>query len=277
MSNNVSRSTCRPLSCDSDLESESDDDRPDRDRRKRRPSQSPHMNKHGEANVRSTKAWPYKRKKYASKFKKEWTKTHSFIRESRLGEKWALCANCNLDFKISHGGYADVRDHMKTKSHIAKSKIIQTNTSLTDFVNSPMNNEHKIKVARAELLFTGWLTANNVAAATADTVSTLFTKMFPDSKIAESYKCGRTKTNHILNGVLAPEAMKGVLQAAKASLFGIATDAGSDENDKYLPILITHENADGLITTSFLDMPSVAASDAQSLFNGTYYIGHHFV
>ena len=36
----------------------------------------------------------------------------------------------------------------------------------------------------------------------------LFKFMFPDSQIASMYKCGRTKTSHILTGTVAKNVMK---------------------------------------------------------------------
>jgi len=95
--------------------------------------------------------------------------------------------------------------------------------------------------------------------------------MFPDSKIAQKYACGRTKTTHILSGAVAKESV-GKLKAPlnEPSLnkwFGIATDGSSDENDKFLSILIRHFAEDGFVTTSLLDMPDIdKGSDAKAMF-----------
>jgi len=95
--------------------------------------------------------------------------------------------------------------------------------------------------------------------------------MFPDSKIAQKYACGRTKTTHILSGAVAKESV-GKLKAPlnEPSLnkwFGIATDGSNDENDKFLSILIRHFAEDGFVTTSLLDMPDIdKGSDAKAMF-----------
>jgi hypothetical protein len=39
-------------------------------------------------------------------------------------------------------------------------------------------------------------------------------------------------------------------------MYSLATDGSSDEEDKFFPIIITHEDVHtGLVTTSFIDMP----------------------
>ena len=95
--------------------------------------------------------------------------------------------------------------------------------------------------------------------------------MFPDSKIAQKYACGRTKTTHILSGAVAKESvgkLKALLNEPSLNKwFGIATDGSSDENDKFLPILIRHFAEDGFVTTSLLDMPDIdKGSDAKAMF-----------
>ena len=95
--------------------------------------------------------------------------------------------------------------------------------------------------------------------------------MFLDSKIAQKYAYGRTKTTLMLSGAAAKESvdnLKTLLnQPDLTKWFGIATDGSSDENDKFLPVLIRHFSKDGLITTSLLDMPDIdKGSDAKTMF-----------
>ncbi|XP_014672569.1 PREDICTED: uncharacterized protein LOC106813037 [Priapulus caudatus] len=49
-------------------------------------------------------------------------------------------------------------------------------------------------------------------------------------------------------------------------MFSQATDGSSDEEDKFFPVLITHEDqTTGLITTSFLDMPVVNSATGENI------------
>ena len=108
--------------------------------------------------------------------------------------------------------------------------------------------------------------------ATAEHSGKLFKILFPNSKIAQKYACGRTKTTHMLCGPVAIEPvdnLKTLLnQPDLTKWFGIATDGSCDENDKFLPVLIRHFSKDGLITTSLLDMSDIdKGSDAKTMFN----------
>ena len=108
--------------------------------------------------------------------------------------------------------------------------------------------------------------------ATAEHSGKLFKILFPNSKIAQKYACGRTKTTHMLCGPVAKEPvdnLKTLLnQPDLTKWFGIATDGSCEENDKFLPVLIRHFSKDGLITTSLLDMPDIdKGSDAKTMFD----------
>ena len=49
-------------------------------------------------------------------------------------------------------------------------------------------------------------------------LGTIFKKAFPDSKIAEKFQCGRTKTACIIKKALAPHCMDMVLPTARDQL-----------------------------------------------------------
>lgn len=61
------------------------------------------------------------------------------------------------------------------------------------------------KVAKAKLLFSGFICEHNVPIAIADHVRKLFQAMFPDSKIAEKYSCSLNKATQMLSGTVAKE------------------------------------------------------------------------
>ncbi|KAL1487059.1 hypothetical protein MTO96_008362 [Rhipicephalus appendiculatus] len=59
-------------------------------------------------------------------------------------------------------------------------------------------------ITKAEALFTMSLAVKAIPFAYADTASRTFPLMFPDSKIAESFSCGRTKASYIVSDELGP-------------------------------------------------------------------------
>ena len=74
-----------------------------------------------------------------------------------------------------------------------------------------------------------------------------------------------------MSGAVAKESVSNLKSTLSSSdlykWFGFATDGSSDENDKFLPMLIRHFASNGLVTTSLLDMPDInKGSDSQVMF-----------
>ena len=89
--------------------------------------------------------------------------------------------------------------------------------------------------------------------------------MFPDSKIAKTYSCGRTKTANVLSGADVKKSVSNQKSTLSSSdLYkwsGFSTDGSSDENP------LRHFASNGLVTTSLLDMPDIdKGSDSQVMF-----------
>ena len=210
-----------------------------------------------------------KQKKYLVKFNESWIKKFKFIQKSRKGENFALCSVCGSDFSIGHGGENDVNKHNSTPKHREYAEAAQKQRKLTDFGASSAAGSLDKKVMKAELLFTGFLVEHNLPISTADHASKLFKAMFPDSKIVNKYKCGRTKTTHILTGAVAKQIISDIKEELATRWYGIATDGSSDEDDKFLPVLVRHTGKNsGLIETSLLDMPNInSGSTAQQMFD----------
>ena len=59
------------------------------------------------------------------------------------------------------------------------------------------------KVAKAKLLFSGFLVEHELPLTTANHAAKLFRHMFPDSKIGNKYRCGCTKTTYMLAGAVS--------------------------------------------------------------------------
>jgi hypothetical protein len=91
--------------------------------------------------------------------------------------------------------------------------------------------------------------------------------MFPDSEIAKQYSCARTKSAHITYAIAADsiETIKGDVVAGRI-MYSLASDGSSDEEDKFFPIIITHEDAHtGLVSTSSIDMPVVNMATGENI------------
>jgi len=203
--------------------------------------------------------------RYDNKFQTTWTTTHRhvFIKASRKGEKHAFCEICRSDISIGHAGYYDVTRHIKTSKHESAARAVSNTSSLTMFQPAKVQPS----ATHAEVLFQGMVIEHNLPLAINDHFSKLVPRMFPDSAIARQYACARTKATHVtyaIAGHSVEQIKKEIGHGNK--MFSLATDGSSDEEDKFFPILITHEDqTTGLITTSFLDMPGVNSATGENI------------
>ena len=76
--------------------------------------------------------------------------------------------------------------------------ILRNDKKLTHFGASSDTANLDQKVVKTKLLFSGFLIEHELSLTTANHAAKLFRNMFPDSKIVNKYRCGRTKTTHML-------------------------------------------------------------------------------
>ena len=69
---------------------------------------------------------------------------------------------------------------------------------ITDFGASSATANLDQKEVKAKLIFFGFLIEHELPLTTANHAAKLFRNMFPDSKIVNKYRCGRTKTTQML-------------------------------------------------------------------------------
>ena len=94
--------------------------------------------------------------------------------------------------------------------------------------------------------------------------------MFPDSKAVNKYRCGCTKTTHMLTGAAARQITSDLKEELLLTRwYGLATDGSSHGDDKFLSLLVRYADKDsGLIATSLLDMANInSGSTAQQMYD----------
>ena len=136
-----------------------------------------------------------KKRRFHNKYKSAWTQEFSFIKPSRKGDIFTFCELCKNDISVSHSGYYDIKRHISTEKHKANSRSVKSTSSLHAFQPSNTKSE---KVIQAEVLLQGFITEHNLPITVNDHFSMLCKRMFPDSEIAKSISCGRTKGTHII-------------------------------------------------------------------------------
>ena len=187
------------------------------------------------------------------------------VSASRRGPTFAHCDYCGTEISIGHGGVNDVKKHLATSKHQEMVKNSSGNQSLrTLFAQSPIEES----VTRAEVLFANFVSEHNLSFLLADHFTHLTTVMFPDSKIAKSFKSARTKTTCVVTGALYPHFNEPVVTLCQNNPFSVLCDEGNDNDDKNFAILVRlWDDQLGKPATRFLHMPVCNIGTADKLFD----------
>ena len=168
---------------------------------------------------------PAKRKKQHvdSKFQSDWSRFQ--MAPSKKGAKFAFCTICKVDVAIGGGGVHEVKRHCETVKHKRLLEDVNTQPSISSVMARASKDAMSEKVMKSELYFARFVAEHNLSFATVDH----FTKvMFPDSKVADSFSCSRTKTTALVTHALAPSADDAVISACRKQKFSILCDGGND-------------------------------------------------
>ena len=138
------------------------------------------------------------------------------------------CLLCDKSVSIEHQGKLDLQRNCRGKSHVnllnAKRKQGPINTH---FLPQGSNIEKQASIAEVKVV--GFLAEYNLPFATADHLGPLFKSIFPDSKTAKIYSCGKTKASCISNRAIAPDIKSILIEQMKKSSYNIATDGSNNQ------------------------------------------------
>ena len=92
--------------------------------------------------------------------------------------------------------------------------------------------------------------------------------MFPNSKTVSKYQCGRTNTIHMITGEVAKQITSDLKEELLLTRwYGLATDGTSNEDDKFLSLLVRYVDKDsGLIITYCLTCQILTAAQQQNKY-----------
>lgn len=109
--------------------------------------------------------------------------------------------------------------------------LLETVPSLESDLSWPWCQSQR-KVLKSELYFARFVAEHNLPFATANHFTRLVKVMFPDSKVADSFSCTRTKTAAFITHALAPSLEEAVISACQKQPFSILCDGGNDNFQK---------------------------------------------
>ena len=209
-----------------------------------------------------------RRKQYAGKFQEDWKRVfNGAIQKSKIDEHHAWCRVCSRDINISASGVYDLKMHMKSKMHEKNAKSALQHAPMTTFFKSASTAPGS--TGTAEIMFSYFVAEHNLPAAIADHFCSLAPRLFPDSSIAKSMKCRRTKTTMVIKRCLAVEATAPVIARCQSGPYSIMIDESTDRNtDKRLAVLVRiFDTNTGRAHTRILDMPTCNGGTAQEIFD----------
>lgn len=168
-----------------------------------------------------------------------------------------------MNIVSSHGGENDVTAHVNTcNRHKDMAKVASRSRSVSSFFR-PQTQQSTIK---AETIWSMFTAKHNLAFLNSDHATKMFREMIPDSEIAKTFACGRTKTTAIVKEALAPYYHKKMVDNM-SNPFSILMDESNDKVDKSSIILVKVLDPEvGDVKTRFLDMPVVNIGTARNLF-----------
>ena len=144
----------------------------------------------------------------------------------------AFCTLCKREFAISHdGGLSDVKQHVSGAEHKKNDRTVASN-AVNKFFVKPFMTQHQ-QVIAAELTTVYHAVEHHHSYASTDCGNKLAPSIFCDTGITKKISCGRTKSEKIVCGVLAPKALQKVLLELKngfdegPTYFGISSDASN--------------------------------------------------
>ena len=208
---------------------------------------------------------PAKRK--ACRFLSTWT-LPPWIAASSKGLSCAYCKLCKEDFTVTHGGFNDVKRHVAGKGHQKHYKEVTQNHTMESFAAQHVS-DLSTKIISAEVAMCNFIAQHNLSFSTADHLTDLLPKMFPDSKIVAGYACKRTKTTAIIGDALEPHFLRPVVDATKSLSFSLPCDESNVRGDteKLLTILVRiFEEAHGQVTSCHLETVGIADFSANGIF-----------
>jgi hypothetical protein len=207
-----------------------------------------------------------KRKKgAAAKFLAGWLTEYTWI--AKVNDETARCKLCNTSFRVTAGGQHDVVRHSNGPVHKRQLLAKAATPSVNDLFRRVDPFEQK--VTTAEVMFSYFVAEHNLPFLVADHFTDLCKVMFPDSKIAQAFKCRRTKMTHVLTKAIALHVDKRVQELCRSEKYSIMVDESNDRGgEKVMCILVRVLDRTVMkVSIRFLGLPTCNIGTGANLFN----------
>lgn len=180
-------------------------------------------------------------------------------------ETEAKCTICDCYVSVASRGALDLDRHLATSKHVTCFKGASSSRVVTSFF-SPKFSKIDESVSAAEGALSFHTVRHHQTYRSMDCTSSLLPKLVEDSEIAKKLQCARTKTEAIVNKVLAPHSLECVLKSVENSPFlGIATDASNHGSVKLFPVMIQYFDWKIGVVSKIIDLCSCENETAKTI------------
>lgn len=158
------------------------------------------------------------------------------------------CLTCkNKIINICNKGRHDILQHLDSAKHKNNVGSATNCPKLTKIYNVNSTKETE-KISAVEAALSYHTVYHHFSYKSTDCTNTLHHKLFEDSKIAPQIKCGKTKTQAIVDNVIAPYVLEKAREDLNKSKFiGICTDSSNHGYLKMFPVVVQYfDKFDGL-------------------------------
>ncbi|KAL0879423.1 hypothetical protein ABMA27_003174 [Loxostege sticticalis] len=183
----------------------------------------------------------------------------------------AKCSICDCHVDVGNKGTTALERHVATEKHKKMIRAASSSSKVTNFFQPStsliLKNTHAAEGTLAFHTIKHHQSYNSM-----ECTASLTRKMFADSETAKNLKCGKTKTEAIVNQVVAPHTITTIIETLRnISCLSVATDASNHGADKLFPILIQYFNWTGNgIETKILDLQTLPNETSLSIANLIY-------
>ena len=147
-----------------------------------------------------------------TKYNNDWETSYKWLKGCVVNKYFAFCLLCKKTFSVSGSGISQVKTRAGTEKHLGRSKDLEGQSTFrksSDNVVELLTSSKIIfspgeEVHRAEILQALKVVDSNQSFASADGDGERFAAMFPDSKIAATYKQNKTKMKYTIQYGIAP-------------------------------------------------------------------------
>lgn len=156
--------------------------------------------------------------------------------------------------------------HSKKDSHIKHVEEKRNQIKIDKFISDEQRSIEK-QVKQAELTMVMFCICHNLPFLLMDFLPNLLIACCPDSRIAKSIKCGRTKATQLAD-TLGKKACEKIISDMRNSKFSLIVDETTDVSTKACLVLVVRyfDKVSKTVKDRFLGLLHLAKSDAESIY-----------